>query len=235
MQPTIWIAFVAGFLSFLSPCVLPLYPTYLSYISGISLANLEQGQRRNFRLRAVSQTFFFVLGFSLIFFALGLSATAVGHLFILYRSWIRIIGGVLIIGMGLFVSGWFVPSRLMQEKKWHYQKAKVSYIGSFFVGISFAAGWTPCIGPILSSVLVLATIQASAGMALISAYIVGFSLPFFVFSATLSSLRSIVRYGAILSKIGGYGMIVMGILLVTNWISQFTIQLIQLYGGFTGF
>ena len=102
------------------------------------------------------------------------------------------------------------------------------------VGISFAAGWTPCIGPILSSVLVLTATHASTGIMLILAYICGFSAPFFILSGTLSSVRGIARYGAIISKVSGYVMIIMGIHLATNWISHITIVLIRIDGGFTG-
>lgn len=233
-HPTLWLTFVAGVLSFLSPCCLPLYPTYISYISGVTFSTGQQ-QSASRRLRAFTHTVFFVIGFSIIFFALGLSATLIGQFFAEYRNVIRIVGGVIVIVMGLALSGLLTPKWLMMEKKWEFRGEGTSYLGSVLVGISFAAGWTPCIGPILAAVLVMSATQSAFGISLILAYIVGFAIPFFILGMTLGSVRKLAKYGAILSKIGGYFMIVLGILLVTNSMTRITVWLIQLYGGFTGF
>ncbi len=234
VHPTLWLAFIAGLLSFVSPCCLPLYPSYISYISGMTFSGNEKHVLTH-RLKALTHTLFFVIGFSIVFLALGLSATVLGQVFITHRTLIRIIGGGIIIIMGLSLSGLLNPKWLMMEKKWEYRTKKVSYGGSVLVGISFAAGWTPCIGPILASVLVMSANQPSTGLALILAYIAGFSIPFFVLAFTLSSVRKLVPYGALLSKIGGYLMIGLGILLITNLMTRITVGLIRLYGGFTGF
>ncbi|MFZ3373497.1 MAG: cytochrome c biogenesis protein CcdA, partial [Desulfitobacteriaceae bacterium] len=210
-HPTLWLAFIAGLLSFLSPCCLPLYPSYISYISGMTFSGHEKHILAH-RLKALTHTLFFVIGFSIVFLALGLSATLLGQIFITHRTLIRIIGGGIVILMGLFLSGLLTPKWLMMEKKWEYNKTRVGYGGSVLVGISFAAGWTPCIGPILASVLVMSANQPSTGLALILAYIAGFSIPFFVLSFTLSSVRKLVPYGALLSKLGGYLMIGLGLL-----------------------
>lgn len=186
-------------------------------------------------MRAITHTLFFIIGFSIIFFALGLSATLIGTLFVNYRSVIRIVGGIIVIMMGLTLSGLVTPKWLFMEKKWEFKTNKTSYLGSVLVGISFAAGWSPCIGPILASVLVLSATQSSFGIALILAYIVGFAIPFFILGLTLGSVRKLTKYGALLSKIGGYVMIVLGVLLLTNSMSKITVWLIKLYGGFTGF
>jgi cytochrome c-type biogenesis protein len=234
IHPTLWLAFIAGLLSFISPCCLPLYPSYISYISGVTFSGNERHVLAH-RLKALTHTLFFVLGFSIVFLALGLSASALGQVFIAHRALIRIIGGAIIILMGLSLSGLLTPKWLMMEKKWEYRKTGVGYGGSVLVGISFAAGWTPCIGPILASVLVMSADQPSAGLALILAYIAGFSIPFFILAFTLGSVRKLVSYGALLSKIGGYLMIGLGILLITNLMTTITVGLIRLYGGFTGF
>lgn len=234
LPPTLWLAFTAGLLSFLSPCCLPLYPSYISYISGITFAEIEKHVLAH-RLKALTHTLFFVLGFSIVFLALGLSASLLGQVFATYRSLIRMIGGGIVLLMGLSLSGLLKPKWLMMEKKWKYRQTKIGYGGSVLVGISFAAGWTPCIGPILASVLVLSASQPSAGLTLILAYIAGFSIPFFVLAFTLSTVRKLVPYGALLSKIGGYFMIGLGLLLITNLMTKITVGLIQLYGGFTGF
>ncbi|QSO52277.1 cytochrome c biogenesis protein CcdA [Alicyclobacillus curvatus] len=233
-HPTLWLAFAAGLLSFISPCCVPLYPSYISYISGVTFA---PGTAHSFRsrLKALSHTAFFVLGFSIIFFALGLSATAVGRLFIQYRDLIRVLGGIVIILMGLVLSELVKPKWLMMEKRWEYRKSKGSYVTSVLVGMSFAAGWTPCVGPILASVLVLSATQSTMGISLILMYIAGFALPFFALGFTLASVRKLARYGAVLSKISGYILIVMGVLLATNTLTRITVWLIRLYGGFTGF
>lgn len=233
-HPTLWLAFAAGFLSFISPCVLPLYPSYISYITGVTFAG-GQGQTLNHRIKALTHTFFFVLGFAIIFLALGLSATLLGQVFIDYRNVIRIVGGIIVLVMGLTLTGLVTPKWLMMEKKWEYRGGKAGYVTSVLIGISFAAGWTPCIGPILASVLVLSATQSSFGMALILAYILGFAIPFFILAFTMGSVRKLARYGAILSKVGGYLMIFMGFLLASNMMSKITIWLIKLYGGFTGF
>lgn len=233
-HPTIWLAFAAGFLSFISPCCLPLYPSYISYISGVTFTNHEQ-RTLSHRFKALTHTAFFALGFSIIFFALGLSATLLGQFFIQYRTLIQIIGGLFVSFMGLVLSGLITPKWLMREKKWEYNGRATSYFGSVLVGISFAAGWTPCIGPILASVLVLSAAQSSIGIPMITAYVIGFAIPFFILAFTLSSVKGLARYGALLSKIGGYLMIMLGVLLMTNMMTKITVWLIRLYGGFTGF
>lgn len=233
-HPTLWLAFGAGLLSFISPCCVPLYPSYISYISGVAFASKAEQSLGN-RFKALSHTAFFVLGFSIIFFALGLSATVIGRIFIQYRELIRVIGGLVIILMGLLLSEVIKPKWLMAEKRWDYRKSRSGYLTSVLVGVSFAAGWTPCVGPILASVLVLSAAQSAMGIALILMYIAGFASPFFVLAFTVASVSKLARYGAILSKVSGYVLIIMGVLLATNLLSRITVWLIRLYGGFTGF
>ncbi|GAB7386688.1 cytochrome c-type biogenesis protein CcdA [Bacillaceae bacterium] len=233
-DPTIWLAFAAGFLSFISPCCLPLYPSYISYITGISVSELKSGNHKIGK-QTILHTVFFMLGFSVIFFSLGLSATFIGSFFQAYQDLIRQLGGVLVILMGLFMLGFFQKSFLMREKRWEFVNKPAGYLGSALVGVSFAAGWTPCVGPILTSVLVLTASNPSQGIWLITAYTLGFSLPFFVMSFFLGRIRWIQKYSTPLMKIGGALMVIVGILLYTDRMTDITIWLIQLYGGFTGF
>lgn len=233
-DPTIWLAFAAGFLSFISPCSLPLYPSYLSYITGISVAELRSGQQR-LGNKAMIHTLFFMLGFSIIFISLGLSATLIGSVFLTYQSWIRQIGGILIIFMGLFMIGLFQKSFLIKEKRFNTVKRPTGYLGSSLIGVTFAAGWTPCVGPILTSVLLLSASTPSKGIWLILAYTLGFSVPFFIMSFFLGRLKVLLKYSQITMKIGGSIMIVVGVLLYTGRMTDITNWFIQMYGGFTGF
>lgn len=235
-NPTLIVAFVAGLLSFISPCCLPLYPSYISYITGISYDQMQgKGDRAQIRKTALTHSLFFVLGFSIIFVALGFGASAIGTVFIKYQELIRQIGGILIIVMGLFLTGIIKWEFLMKEKKWHMTNKPAGYLGSMLVGISFSAGWTPCIGPILASVLAIAATSPSSGVLLMVSYSLGFAIPFLILAYSLGSVRWIMKYSTTISKIGGIIMIIMGILLLTNAMTVITIYLIKLFGGFTGF
>lgn len=231
---TLWVALGAGFLSFVSPCVLPLYPSYLSYITGISVKDLTEGQGL-IQKRALMHTVFFVIGFSIIFFALGLSASLVGELFENYRDLIQKLGGVLVGVMGLVMLGLFKPQFLMKEKRLSFGKKKSGYFGSMLVGITFAAGWTPCIGPILSAVFAIGVTQPDQALSYITAYTIGFIIPFFIMAFFLGKLKFILKYSNAMMKIGGGFMVITGILLYTDQMTKITIWLIQLYGGFSGF
>src|SRR5690606_5774179 len=152
-QVTWWLALGAGLLSFISPCCLPLYPSYLSYITGISVTQIKTDTSRQVRMRTMSHTFFFILGFSAVFFALGYGANAFADMFREYQDLIRQISAVLIVLMGLLLMGIFQPQLLMKERKFDVSARPAGYLGSFIFGIGFSAGWSPCIGPILSSIL----------------------------------------------------------------------------------
>lgn len=233
-DPTIWLAFGAGFLSFISPCCLPLYPSYLSYITGISVQEIKK-DRAILQRNAMIHTFFFMLGFSIIFLSLGLSFTLIGAFFNDYQDLIRQLGGVLIFVMGLFLAGIFKPQWLMMEKRLEISNKPTGYLGSLLVGITFAAGWTPCIGPILTAVLALSASNPAQGVPLIVAYTLGFAVPFFVMSFFLGRMHWILKHSEKIMKIGGVIMMIVGILLYTDQMTQITIWLIRLYGGFTGF
>ena len=148
---TVLVAFSAGLLSFLSPCVLPLVPSYITFITGLGLEDVARA-RRTTLVHAV----LFVLGFSFIFVALGAGATAFGQLMLAYRSWIARAGGVLMIVMGLWMLGVLRVDALQRERRVHISDKPIGYLGTVVVGIAFGAGWTPCLGPTLGAILILA-------------------------------------------------------------------------------
>ncbi len=233
--PSVWIAFLAGILSFVSPCCLPLYPSYISYISGVTV---DRGGlapvTREMRRRALSHAVFFVLGFSVIFVALGASASLIGVVFVEYKTVISRIGGVVIIAMGLLLLGVIRPEFLAREFKWQVRGRRGGYLGAFVVGVSFSAGWTPCIGPILASVITLAATSEVGGGLLMAFYALGFALPFLLLAYTLGSVRWLQRYSEWTSRVGGAVMILMGVLLLTGQMTLITAWLIRLFGGYVG-
>lgn len=233
--PSIWLAFLAGLLSFISPCCLPLYPSYISYISGVSTAGTnDQGITSQLRTRALLHALFFVLGFSVIFVALGASASLIGALFAEYHTLVSEIGGVIVILMGLVLIGALKPTFLLRDLKWTLRSKPSGYLGAFVVGISFSAGWTPCIGPILASVIAIAATSEVSGAILMTVYAVGFAIPFLILAYTLGSLRWLQRYSVRVSQVGGAVMVVMGLLLATDRMSLVIRWLTGLYGGYTG-
>ena len=142
------LAFLAGVLSFLSPCVLPLVPSYVSFITGISFEDLTGGvERKKIRYLTVTNSLAFVLGFSAVFMGLGTSSSVIGKFLFVYQEWIRIIGGIIVIFFGLFVTGFLKINFLTRDKKMHLSGKPAGYIGTFLVGMTFAAGWTPFRSP----------------------------------------------------------------------------------------
>ena len=233
---TLWLAFGAGVLSFVSPCCLPLYPSYISYITGVSVSQLK-GDHQSTKIRKLTMfhTLFFIIGFSIIFYALGFAASWIGQLFQGQQDLIRMLAGILVIAMGLFVMGVFQPKFLMQEKKLSISRKPAGYLGTTLVGVGFAAGWTPCIGPILGAVLGIAATNPSQALAYITAYTLGFAIPFFVMAFFIGRARWILKYSSKIMKVGGAVMVLTGVLLYTGHMTKITTTLIDLYGGFTGF
>lgn len=223
------LAFLAGILSFLSPCVLPLVPSYVSFITGISFEDLREGtDRKKIRFLTVTNSLAFIAGFSTVFIALGASSSAVGKFFFEYQDWIRIVGGILVISFGLFVSGVIRMDFLTRERKFHMTGKPAGYIGSFLVGMTFAAAWTPCIGPILGTILLYASSQGSAsyGFRLLAVYSLGLALPFFIsslmFNTFLSYAVRIRKYMRVIMVSSGVLLIAFGILLLTNNVRALT-------------
>ena len=222
----LWIALAAGFASFISPCCLPLYPSYLSYITGISVAELKGSEitKANRRL-LMSHTFFFILGFSIVYYTLGYGTNVFSEFFSEYNRVIRQVSAVLIIVMGLLLLGIFKPQLLMKDTRANLIPKKTSYLSSFIFGIGFSAGWTPCIGPALTVILAMAATEPGSWFGLTTAYSLGFAIPFFILAFFLSKARWILKYSNLVMKIGGAVMILMGILLFTDQMLSITIWL----------
>jgi cytochrome c-type biogenesis protein len=212
------IAFTAGLLSFLSPCVLPLIPSYVTFITGLSLEDVQKSRRA-----ALVHSLLFVLGFTLIFLALGATATALGQLLNYQRLWISRIGGVLIIVFGLYMLGVFNIALFSRERRVHIADKPVGYLGTLLVGIAFGAGWTPCIGPILGSILTYAASSAdmSRGLWLLLAYSLGLAVPFLLAAVAverfLDFFSRMKRQMNWITRTSGVLMIAVGILVVTNY------------------
>jgi cytochrome c-type biogenesis protein len=220
---TIWVAFAAGLASFISPCCLPLYPSYLSYISGISVSQLKSNQTKEVRLRTLSHTLFFIIGFSVVYYAFGAAAGIVAEMFRDYQELIAKLSAVLLILVGLFLLGIFQPQFLMREMKLNVSGKPATYVGSLLIGIGFAAGWSPCIGPIFSAIVGLATTEPGIWFRLTTAYTLGFAVPFFVMAFFLGSTKWILTYSNAIMKIGGAFLILFGILLYTGQMLRITV------------
>jgi cytochrome c-type biogenesis protein len=211
------VAFAAGVLSFLSPCVLPLVPSYVGFLTGMTLPEIT-GRRRTALIHAL----LFVGGFSLIFILLGASATALGRALNYYQVWIQRVGGLLIIGFGLVCLGVFNLGALSQERRVQLERKPVGYLGSALVGMAFAAGWTPCIGPVLGAILGLAATSAdvSRGMLLLAAYSAGLALPFLIAAVAVDSFlgwfQRFRRFLPWVMRVSGLMLVGVGLLLVTG-------------------
>jgi cytochrome c-type biogenesis protein len=212
-----------GMVSFASPCILPLIPSYVSYITGISFDELvgPDSRRKNINT-TVLHSLAFVAGFTVVFVLLGATASIVGQLMTEYLKPIRIAGGLLMIVLGLFVSDVVPIPFLQQDAKIHLKERPAGYFGTFFVGVIFAAGWTPCTGPFLAAALMQAA-QAETmmtGMVLLVFYSLGIGIPFILsalaISAFLSSFKKVKKYFRAIKIASGVMLIIMGILLITD-------------------
>jgi len=216
-------AFVAGLLSFLSPCVLPLIPGYISFISGASLQELSStADIKKVRRKVLLNSIAFVIGFSVVFILLGASATAISKLMLKYLRPVSIIAGVVIIIIGLHTMGVFKIAALYSEKRFQTNTKPVNVFGSFVIGLAFAFGWTPCIGPILAGILAIAAAQHTVwkGIQLLIVYSLGLGIPFMItaYSITLffKLFDKIKKYLNIIEWIAGLLLVVIGILMITG-------------------
>ncbi|RHW37970.1 cytochrome c biogenesis protein CcdA [Neobacillus notoginsengisoli] len=230
----LFLALGAGFLSFISPCCLPLYPAFLSYITGMSVSELK-GENGMMQRRSIIHTIFFLIGFSSIFIMLGFTTSFLGQFLFQNQEMIRRIGAIFMILFGLMVIGVFKPEFLMKDRKFEFKNRPSGYAGSILIGMAFAAGWTPCTGPILGAVLSMAATNPESSMLLMIAYVLGFAIPFFILSFFIGRMGWIRRNSIKIMKIGGYVMIVMGIMLFFDLLTKIIILLMPLFGGFTGF
>lgn len=221
------LAFFAGILSFLSPCVLPLVPSYVSFITGISFKDLTVGaDRKRIRQLTITNSVAFIAGFSSVFIALGVSSSAIGKFLFEYSDLIRITGGILVIIFGFFIAGFLKLDFLLKDKKIHLAGKPAGYIGTFIIGMTFAAGWSPCIGPILGTILVYAGSKGSAiyGLKLLAVYSLGLAVPFFISALAINMFLSysskLMRYMRVVMIISGLLLIVFGIMLLTDKIRE---------------
>jgi cytochrome c-type biogenesis protein len=223
-QLNIATAFLAGLVSFISPCVLPLVPSYLSFLTGTSLEDLKTDSTAAAKARVLSHAFAFIAGFTVIFIAIGLSASAIGGVFVNNKRIVEIIGGAIIVVLGLQMMGFLKIPALMMDKRMHVVSKKQSLAISFFVGIGFAAGWSPCIGPILSAIILLAS-QEKLPQAtfLLFVYSMGLAIPFLITAAaitqSLAFLNRIKRFLPAIETGSGAILVATGIVVASD---QFT-------------
>jgi cytochrome c-type biogenesis protein len=202
---------------------LPLIPSYVTFITGMTLEDVPRARRV-----ALVHSLLFVLGFSLIFLALGASATLLGRLLVAYRAWISRIGGVLVLVFGLYLLGLFNLGALSRERRVHITDKPLGYLGTVIVGVAFGAGWTPCIGPILSSILTYAATQAelSRGLLLLGAYSLGLAVPFVIAAVAVEwFLRAFERLRAHIiwvTRLSGALLVIVGVLLITDYLTVIT-------------
>ena len=223
------IAFGTGLLSFLSPCVLPLVPSYLTFVTGVGFDDLTRARRT-----ALVHALLFVLGFTLIFVALGASATVVGRLLIHYRIWISRLGGALVILFGLYLLGTVRVAAFDRERRVHLGSKPVGYLGTVLVGIAFGAGWTPCLGPILGAILTYTAAEAdlSRGLPLLLAYSLGLALPFLLAAVAverfLDTVTRIRPHLARVSQVSGALLIVVGLLMMFDYLKVLSTYLLAI-------
>lgn len=230
----IFLAFGAGFLSFISPCCLPLYPAFLSYITGMSVNELKS-ENAMLQKRSLLHTLFFLMGFSIIFIAIGFGTSLIGTFFLEYQDLIRQLGAIFIVFFGFIIVGLLKPDFMMKDRRFEFKHRPPGYIGSSLIGMAFAAGWTPCTGPILSSVILLAASKPGSGVIYMTAYSLGFAIPFFILSFFVGRLKWIRKHSVMIVKMGGYIMILMGVVLYFDWMTKIIIIFQGMFGNFTGF
>jgi cytochrome c-type biogenesis protein len=218
-------AFGGGMLSFLSPCVLPLVPGYLSLVSGISVAELQEGDRGNLR-RIVLSTLLFVAGFTAVFVALGAAASGLGQALREHQRALEQVAGAVVMAMGVFLAGFVSPRFLMMERRLHVSPSEVGAWAPPLMGAAFAFGWTPCIGPVLAGVLGLAEHDAtlSRGVILLGAYSLGLGVPFIVTGVAFDRLTGVFavvkRHFRLINLVAGGFLFAFGFLLFTHRLTR---------------
>jgi cytochrome c-type biogenesis protein len=229
-------AFLFGILSFLSPCVLPLVPGYISFISGLSFEELrETTSAKKFLIKTLLSSLFFVLGFSIVFVALGASATAIGKFLSDNMNVIAKVAGVVIVLFGLHMTGILKIKFLNYEAKLKTTGKPLGLVGAFIIGFAFAFGWTPCIGPVLATILVLASQQETVkqGILLLSVYSLGLGIPFLLTSLSVNFFfkwfSKVRRYLNIVEIVSGVILILLGVLIFTNSLGLVSSYIMKLF------
>lgn len=211
---TIFVALAGGFLAFISPCCLPLYPSFISYITGISVNELKENKHASFREKVLIHSIFFSLGFSLIYYVLGFSLSTIGGLFTTNQKLIQMLGGIFLVFMGLFLMGIIKPEFMFKEKRLNHQKKSATYLNSLVAGFVFSAGWTPCIGPIFGAIITYGSlVNPAQTIAVVTAYSLGFCVPFIIMAFFIGKTRFILKYSAGLMKFGGAIIVLLGIMI----------------------
>ena len=232
------VAFGAGMLSFLSPCVLPLVPGYVSMVSGLSAAEIQAGARRDLApvLRGVLG---FVAGFTLVFTALGAAASGLGQLLLGHERQLDIAAGVLVVAFGVWMLGIGTPGRFLRERRFHPRPSRLGVWAPPVLGMAFAFGWTPCVGPVLGGVLGLAATRATlgSGVALLVSYSLGLGVPFLATGLAFGRLTSVFarvrRRQSLVDLVSGVALVAFGVLLLTNnlhWLSQAASDVLRAVG-----
>ena len=226
-------AFLGGLISFLSPCVLPLVPGYISYVAGEELSDLAiEGLTRR-RLSAILLAGFFVLGFSTVFIALGASASAIGEFLLARRYELNLAAGAVVILFGLYLAGLLRLGWLNREIRFGQQLAGGHPAGAFLLGLAFAFGWTPCIGPVLGVILTMSATQENvgSGVVLLAFYSAGLGIPFLCAAGFtgwfLRRVRRLTRYSRAIQAVAGVILVLMGIAMITGWLSSFAFWILD--------
>ena len=230
-------AFGAGIVSFLSPCVLPLVPGYISYVAGDRISRGHEAGNSAWRLPVLGLSLCFVFGFSTVFILLGAGATGMGQLLLRYKNEANIVGGALVMTFGLFMTGMLKLPMLERDVRFHGQIKGARPLGAYLIGLAFAFGWTPCIGPVLGAILTLSAVAAtvSSGVTLLTAYSLGLGVPFIATAmftdGFLTWRRSFARIGRQVQIAAGVVMVVMGVAMITGQITKFALWLLQVFPG----
>jgi cytochrome c-type biogenesis protein len=233
LMPALAVATMAGVLSFLSPCVLPIVPPYLAYMAGASLEDVDRQAGSDRRIARTA--LFFVLGLSTVFLMLGLAASAFGSLFLQYQREMAILAGLVIVGFGLHFLGVVRIPILYREARIDARADTRTAFGAYVLGLAFAFGWTPCIGPVLGSILALAASDGSVGrgMTLMGFYAIGLGVPFLLAGLFLRRAMGLMsrmkRHMATIERVMGLLLLGVGITLLTGWFTQFSFWLLETF------
>ncbi len=235
-QISFFAAFSAGLLSFVSPCVLPLVPSYISYITGLSVEQLaDAAERSRFRKTIIVNSLLFIAGFSVVFVAFGASASLIGQMLLAYQEYLRRLGGILVVLFGLYLLGILNLNFLKTEKRFHFRNRPAGYLGSFLIGVAFAAGWTPCVGPVLGTILLYAstTDALTDGVTLLTCYSLGLGLPLFLTALGvdrfLAYFKEVRPYLWGVSTVSGVLLVVVGMMIYANSLTMIT-SFLERYG-----
>ena len=232
LLPGLIVAFIAGLISFLSPCVLPIVPPYIAYMSGVALAEIKN---RKGRQKIILTALFFVLGLSTVFIFLGFSASAIGAIFFEYQTLLNTIAGLVIMLFGLHFLGIYRLQFLDREARFEVENYQGTVFGSYVLGLAFAFGWTPCIGPQLGAILSLAASNGSVvkGTVLLAFYAMGLGIPFLIFAIFINRLEGFLKffkqYFKIIERIMGLLLWTVGLLMLTGGFSSISFWLLETF------